>query len=62
MLSRGTIIWFLLLCVFSVPFGYAGYLYGKPCRDWKATHPGVDPYAHEDGDPEVSFNACTVIE
>jgi hypothetical protein len=68
-ISRRTIIWFVLLLGFSAGLKYDAYQEDKPCRDWKAAHPGVDPktdvgsdIALPDGMHEVSlFNSCTVV-
>jgi hypothetical protein len=64
-ISPRTIIWFVLLLGFSAGLKYDAYQEDKPCRDWKAAHPGVDPKTDvgrdielPDGTHEVSFNVC----
>jgi hypothetical protein len=63
-----TIIWFVLLLGFSAGLKYDAYQEDKPCRDWKAAHPGVDPKTDvgrdivlPDGTHEISFNVCNVV-
>jgi hypothetical protein len=42
-ISWRTIVWFVLLLGFSAGLKYDAYQEDKPCRDWKAAHPGIDP-------------------
>jgi hypothetical protein len=66
-ISRRTLIWFALLLVFTAGLQYDKYQTERPCREWKAAHPGVDPKTDvekeivlPDGTLEVSFNLCNV--
>ena len=66
MISRTTVVWFVLLLGFSAALWYDGYRQAAPCRQWKATHPGVDPRKPEliqEGPDrgEWFFNPCTVV-
>lgn len=67
MISRRTIVWFLLLLGFSAGIEYDQWEVDRPCREWKAAHPGVDPKTDADKDEllpdgthEMSFNPCNV--
>jgi hypothetical protein len=67
-ISKRTLIWFVLLLGFTAGLKSDAYQEDKPCRDWKAAHPGVDPKTDigrdvvlPDGTHEVSFNGCNVV-
>jgi hypothetical protein len=63
LISRRTIIWFVLLLLFSSALAVRAYQYGRPCREWTAAHPGQDSHSIEQskspvGGDEVSFSPC----
>jgi hypothetical protein len=61
MISRATKVWFLLLVISSGFMGAAMYEDGRPCREWKTSHPGKNPNTFDPNDPDLSFNPCTLI-
>ena len=67
MISRRTIIWFVLLLLFSSALWVRAYQYELPCREWTAAHPGQDSHSIEKnksptGEDEVSFSPCGLWE
>lgn len=38
MISRRTIVWFVLLMAFTVALSYEQYLFDKSCWEWRAHH------------------------
>jgi hypothetical protein len=67
MISKQTIVWFVLLLGFTSALEHRQWQWDRPCREWKATHPRVNPKtAHAENvgpDPGFTeeFNPCTMI-
>jgi len=67
-ISQRTVVWFLLMLGFSADMEYDRWETNRPCREWKAVHPGVNPkndveedYLLPNGTHVVSFNPCNIV-
>ena len=67
MISRATIIWFILLVAFTGALEIHNYEEQQPCRAWKAAHATQDPKQASaltvgpDESFAADFNPCTVM-
>lgn len=64
MISRRTIIFFVLSVALCGVLAYQAREEQRPCREWKQTHPNyTDPPAQRqpDGTYTVSFNPCDLL-
>jgi len=60
-ISRRTIIWFLLFVASWSFFAYRSWQFGKPCREWKRSHPQASTAQHEsDGSDTIEISPCNL--
>lgn len=61
MISRRTILWFVLLLLSSAALWLHNYQEAKPCREWKKTHLNARPMVESTNEAEVSFSPCDLM-
>ena len=61
MISRRTLIWFVLLLLSSAALWLHNYQEGKPCREWKKAHVNAPPTVESTNEADVSFSPCDVM-
>ena len=66
MISPTTIVWLGLLLLLTLIFAGVQWAWSRPCREWKAAHPGVHAayddtaaWREPDGAYVAAINPCT---
>jgi hypothetical protein len=60
-ISKQTIVWFVLLLLSSAALWLHTYQEGKPCREWKKTHLNASTTAGTEDGAEASFTPCDLM-